>query len=161
MESEKEIIISFLFKRSGKELLRFSDLYLALSMDLNWFTPDDAKTFINMALKQNILTKKGEFLKPNFNYEKTIIPVGFSPSKKVFEIKEEKKKVKEEDSVLENIITLLSDKTDLKRAHIIELINSITKEKNITEEVAALLVGKQYNIYFDEFYEKIEEIIFK
>ena len=48
MDSEKEIIISFLFKRSGKESLKFSDLYLALSMELNWFTPDDAKSFISL-----------------------------------------------------------------------------------------------------------------
>ena len=161
MESEKEIIISFLFKRSGKELLKFSDLYLALSMDLNWFTPDDAKKFINMALEKNILSKKGELLKPNFDIEKTIVPVGFSPSKKVFEINEEKKKEIVEESILEKIIKILNEKTDLERAQITDLINSIAKDKNITKEVAALVVGKQYDIYFDEFYEKIEEILFK
>ena len=55
MPSESEIIIAFLFKRSGKAKLSFSDLYLTLSMDLNWFTPDDAKSFLNLTLKQNLL----------------------------------------------------------------------------------------------------------
>ena len=56
MNSEWEIIIAFLFKRSGREELSFSDLYLTLSIDLNWFTPEDAKAFVNMAIKQKLLT---------------------------------------------------------------------------------------------------------
>ena len=87
MVSEEEIIITFLFKRSGKSKLSFSDLYLILSMDLNWFTPEDAKAFVNLALKQKLLTKKGDLIKPNFDYDKIIVPVGFTPSKQVFEVK--------------------------------------------------------------------------
>jgi len=161
MESEKEIIISFLFKRSGKASLKFSDLYLALSMDLNWFTPDDAKAFINLALKKNLLNKEDDLLKPNFDYEKTVVPLGFSPSKKVFEIKEAKTKNEKEESVLEKIIKILIKKTDVNRANLTNSINIIVKEKGITEEVAALLIGKQYNINFDDFYKIIEEKIFE
>ena len=47
MPSELEIVITFVYNRSGKSELSFSDLYLTLSMELNWFTPDDAKEFIN------------------------------------------------------------------------------------------------------------------
>jgi len=161
MESEKEIIISFLFKRSGKTSLKFSDLYLALSMDLNWFTPDDAKAFINLALKKNLLNKEDDLLKPNFDYEKTVVPVGFSPSKKVFESKEADIKDEMEESVLEKVIKILIEKSKVDRADITNSINRISKEKGITEEVAALLIGKQYNINFDDFYKIIEEKIFE
>jgi hypothetical protein len=103
MDSEKEIIISFLFKRSGKEELKFSELYLSLSMELNWFTPDDAKSFISLALEENLLTKKGDSIKPNFDYEKTTIPIGFTPSKRVFEIEKVKKKEGKKVTTLEEI----------------------------------------------------------
>jgi len=161
MESEKEIIISFLFKRSGKASLKFSDLYLSLSMDLNWFTPDDAKAFINLALKKNLLNKEGDLLKPNFDYEKTVVPVGFSPSKKVFESKEANIKDEKDETVLEKLIKILIEKTDVDRAGITNSINSMVKEKCITEEVAAFLIGKQYSINFDDFYKIIEEKIFE
>jgi hypothetical protein len=159
MDSEREIIISFLFKRSGKENLKFSDLYLALSMDLNWFTPDDAKAFINLAIKENLLSKKDTQIKPNFDYEKTNVPVGFTPSKKVFEITKDNKEEKPV-SVLDEIKKIIEKNKNITTDQINELINKLAKEKNITEEVAALLIGKEYNINFDDFYDKIEDLIF-
>ena len=161
MESERKIIISFLFKRSGKDSLKYSDLYLALSMDLNWFTPEDAKTFINFALKENLLIRKEDIIKPNFDYEKTNIPLGFAPSERVFETKKVDKQEEKEESILDRMIKIFFEKTNIDREQITKIINSIAKEKNITEEVAALLVGKQHNINFEDFYNEIEEEIFE
>jgi hypothetical protein len=161
MDSEREIIISFLFKRSGKEWLKFSDLYLALSMDLNWFTPDDAKAFINFAIKENLLTKKDTQIKPNFDYEKTNVPVGFTPSKQVFEITKDDKDEDKPASILDELKKLIEKNKNIATVQVNELINNLAKEKNITEEVAALLIGREYNINFDDFYDKIEELIFK
>ena len=160
MVSEEEIIITFLFKRSGKSKLSFSDLYLTLSMDLNWFTPEDAKAFVNLALKQKLLTKKGESIQPCFDYDKIVVPVGFTPSKMAFEEKEVKKRDKKEETVLEKIVKLLVEKTDLDERQVIEKINATSKKKNITTEVAALLIGKEYDVSLEDFFEEIEENIF-
>jgi hypothetical protein len=160
MDSEKEIIISFLFKRSGKENLKFSDLYLALSMELNWFTPDDAKSFISLALKEKILIKKDDFIQPNFEYENTIIPIGFTPSKRVFEIKKAEKKEEKKENTLEKMIKILVEKANIDKSKIAKKIDTLAKEKNITVEVAALYIGKEFNINFDNFYEEVEESIF-
>jgi hypothetical protein len=160
MDSEREIILSFIFKRSGKESLKFSDLYLALSMDLNWFTPDNAKTFINMAIEDKLLTKKGNLIKPTFNIEKIDVPIGFYPSKLVFEEKKERIPKKEED-VLNKIIKRIVKETDLNQQQVTEKINAIAKEKNIVDMVAALLIGKEYDIGFNDFFNEIEEKILK
>jgi len=148
MVSEEEIIITFLFKRSGKTKLSFSDLYLTLSMNLNWFTPEEAKEFVTFALKQKLLTKKGEAITTNFDYDKIVVPVGFVPSKMAFEEKEE--------TVLEKIVKQLVEKTDLDKRQIVEKINATAKEKNITTEVAALLIGKEYDISFEDFFKEID-----
>lgn len=160
MPSETEIIIAFLFKRSGKSKLSFSDLYLNLSMDLNWFTPEDAKDFVNLALKQKLLTKKGESIQPNFDYDKIVVPVGFTPSKRVLDVKKVKKHDKKEETALKKIVKRVVEKTDLDERQAIEKINTTAKEKNITMEVAALLIGKEYDISLEEFFEEIEEKIF-
>ena len=95
MNSEEKIIIAFLFKRSGKKEMTQSEFYLTLSMDLKWFTPKKAKDFTISSLKNNIILKKEDFLKPNFNINNIDIPLGFVPSKDVFyEQKEETKKRK-------------------------------------------------------------------
>ena len=135
MTSEVETIIAFLFKRSGKEELTPSDLYLPLSMDLQWFTPNQAKTFVNMALQQKLLIKKDGKLKPSFDYGKIVVPVGFRPSKQPLEEKDEKSAI--------------------------EKIKDIEKEKNVRPEIAALLVGKEYDIDVDDCFDEIEEKIFR
>lgn len=159
MPSESEIVIAFIFKRSGKNELGFSEFYLSLSMDLNWFTPKQAKEFINIALKQKLLIKKDDLIKPNFDYNKTSVPVGFYPSKQVFEEKEVKKHVKEED-VLKKIIRRIVEETNLNEQEVVTKLQEIEKEKNITPGVAALLVGKEHNVSLDDFFNKIEEEIF-
>jgi hypothetical protein len=161
MPSENEIIIAFLFKRSGKSKLSFSELYLTLSMDLNWFTPEDAKTFLNLGLKQKLLIKKDESIQPNFDYEKIGVPVGFTPSKQIFEVKEVEKHAEKGETVLDKIIKRLVEKTDIERPQVTDKILSIAKEKNITTEVAALLVGKEHNISLTDFIGEVEKDIFK
>ena len=54
MESDAEIIIAFIFKRSGKQKLKLSEFYLPLSMQLNWFSPQEAKDFVKIAIKQKV-----------------------------------------------------------------------------------------------------------
>ena len=88
MDSEVKIIIAFLFKRSGKEELSLSELYLPLSMGFQWFTPKQAKDFVNHAVQQKLLSKKGDVLKPNFEYKKIVVPLGFRPSKESFNSKD-------------------------------------------------------------------------
>lgn len=160
MPSESEIVISFLYKRSGKTKLSFSELYLNLSIDLNWFTPEDAKSFVNEALKQQLLIKKGEEIQPNFNYDKIIVPLGFTPSKQIFKEKKDIKQEEAEEDVLNRIIKRIAEKTNLDKIQVINDINSIASEKNITKEVASLLVGKEHNLNLDDFFIEIEQVIF-
>lgn len=158
MTSEVENIIAFLFKRSGKEELTSSDLYLPLSMDLQWFTPNQAKTFVNMALQQKLLIKKDGKIKPSFDYEKIVVPVGFHPSKQPFEEKD----VKEEKlDAVKIIIDRIVEKTGQDEQSIIGKINDVEKEKNICFEVAALLVSKEYDVDVEDCFDEIEEKIFR
>jgi hypothetical protein len=157
MTSDAEIIIAFLYKRSGKEEVSFSNLYLNLSMELNWFTPDDAKAFINTAIKQELLIENGDLIKPNFDYVKIIVPVGFTPSKNIFE-KNEVEEIKAVD-FFEKIVKQIVEKTKLDEKQVIEKIEDIANNRNLSKEVAALLLGKDNDILFEEFYEQIEQRI--
>ena len=157
MTSDLETIIAFLFKRSGKEELTPSDLYLPLSMDLQWFTPNQAKTFVNMALQQKLLIKNEGKLKPGFDYEKIVIPVGFRPSKKPIEEKE----VKEEKlDAIKTIINRIVGKTGQDEKSVTEKIKNVEKEKNVRPEIATLLVSKECNVDADDCFDEIEEKLF-
>ena len=159
MNSEIKIIISFLFKRSGKEELTASELYLPLSMDLKWFSPKEAKDFVNSALLKNFLIKKGDQIKPNFDCKKIAIPVGFHPSKQIFE--EETDMVNEErQDVVKLIIGRIVEKTEQDEQGVFEEIKEVSNEKNISLEVAALLVSREYDIVVSIFLDQVEDKIF-
>lgn len=151
MGSETEIIIAFVFKRSGKTELKPSEFYLPLSMDLNWFSPQEAKAFVHTALNQELLIKKYGLLKPNFDIDSVVIPAGFKPLKQAFEKKEIIIQKQEKQDGVKIIVSKIMEKTDLDRQIIFEKIKSLEKEKNITLEVAALLVGKEYDIDLNKF----------
>jgi hypothetical protein len=157
MVSENEIIISFLFKRSGKEKMSFSELYLNLSMDMKWFSPEDAKKFLNDAIKKKLLIEEGEQISTSFDVNKINIPIGFSPSIKVFNKKN--KESEEERNILKQIVKRIHEKTNLNEKQIIDKINYISKEKNLIEEIAALLVGKEYEVEIDDFLKELEKKI--
>ena len=159
MNSEIKIIISFLFKRSGKKELTVSDLYLILSMDLKWFSPKEAKDFVNSALLKNFLIKNGDHIKPNFDCKKIAIPVGFHPSKQIFE--EETDMANEErQDVVKSIIDQIIEKTEQNEQIVFEEIREVSNEKNISLEVAALLVSREYDIFVSIFLDQVEERIF-
>lgn len=160
MDSEAEIIITFLFKRSGKEELSLSEFYLSLSMDLKWFSPKQAKAFVGHAVEKKLLIKKGDLVKPNFDYKKVVVPTGFHPSKQLFEEKEKDIKEEKED-VVKTIIDRIVKKTGIDAQSVVEKIKVIEKERNIASEVAALLAGKEYDVSVEDCFEDVEGKIFR
>lgn len=160
MGSDAETIIAFIFKRSGKSEITYSDFYLTLSMDLNWFTPDNAKIFINKAIKNKLLEKKDEVICPGFNIDKISVPLGFYPSKKLFEDKISDQEQIVEEYLIDKIVHKISSMTKIKEREIMSNIKKIQSEKNIIREVAALLFGKEHNVPLQDFFNEIEKSFF-
>ena len=158
MNSDAKIIIAFLFKRSGKSELKEAEIYLPLSIELGWFSTKESHEFLNNALKQRLLIKKDGLLTPSFDIEKIIIPIGFYPSKKIL-VKREK--VEEENNVIDTIVYRIAEKKNQSHKETIEMIRKMTSEKNIIPEVAALLVGKIYDIDIEDSFNMVEDKIFR
>jgi len=158
VNSEAKIIISFLFKRSGKDKLTESEIYLPLSLELGWFTTKESREFVNYAIKQKLLIKKREFLVPSFSIENISIPVGFFPLKKIFT--EEKKEMKEKRDVTSALIHLIAEKTNQDDKAVVKEIKDMESEKCILFEVAALLVAKAYEIDITDHLDAVEDRIF-
>ena len=163
MNDECKIIITFVFNRAGKKEMSFSEFYLTLSMDLNWFTPDDAKTFTKNAIKNSLLKEEKDLIKPNFDIDEIKVPTGFYPTEQVLQQKKfikEKIENKQDKNSLDIMVEKIVEKSNLDKETILKQIKEIEKEKNITTEIAALLVGKEYALDFDDILEKTEKYVF-
>ena len=162
MNNDYKIIIAFVYTRAGKQEMSFSEFYLSLSMDLKWFTLNNAKTFTQKVVDNNLIKVENEGLKPTFNVDEIRIPTGYHPSKNLFsqkDLKEEKAQEKTEADTLETIIKKIVDKSNLDKKTILNQIKAIEKEKNLTAEISAILLGKEYNLEFKEILEKIQRNI--
>jgi hypothetical protein len=161
MVSQAELIITFIFNRSGKTELSFSEMYLTLSMDLNWFTPDDAKDFVEKAIKEGYLKEKNSQICPLFDISKVSVPIGYSPTGELFEKKKASESKQKEQSVLDKIVDKISKETKEDKKHIYGKIKEIGKEKDITLEIAAVSIAKNYKNISKQLYKKIEEEILR
>jgi hypothetical protein len=158
MESEAKIIIAVLFNRSGKTALKDTELYLPLSMELGWFSTKEAQEFVKYSLKKELLIKKDGLLHPIFPVEKTSIPVGFTPTKKLFS---EKTNEQKKENILEEIVAQITSQTNRSHEDILKEITSEEKEKNILPEVAVLYLTRKYNVDMTDWYDVIEQKLFK
>ena len=156
MPSEAEMIIAFLFKRSGKEKLKPSEFYLTLSMELKWFTPKGSKAFLNNAINENLLIKKDDNILPAFDYGKIVVPIGFRPSMKIGEQKKEDVKLGLDEKIVNRVV----EKTNLEEMDVVKKIESIEKEREVSRIIAALLVGIEYDVILEDLFIEIEGELF-
>ena len=161
MNSESQIIISFLFKRSGKDKLKDSEIYLPLSLELGWFSAREARGFVTYAVEQKLLLKKGTLLTPSFDVERAVVPVGFYPLKKSFTAEKTDVKAEEKQNVIDIVAQHVVEKTDKEPKDIFEEIKQVETGKNIISEVAALFVAKKYNIDVNTLFDYVEKAIFR
>jgi hypothetical protein len=158
MDSEAKIILAFLFNRSGKTKLKESELYLPLSMELGWLSTKESQEFVKYALKQELLVKKEGQVYPNFSVEKITIPIGFTPSKRLFSETISQQKT---EHVLDLIAMEIGKKTNRKQVEILDEILQEGQEKKLLPEVAALSVARKYNLDVVEWYDLVETILLR
>lgn len=158
MDSEAEIVIAFLFNRSGKTTLTEAELYLSLSMELGWLSTKEAQEFVKYALTQGLLVRKNEGMAPSFPIEKTTIPLGFTPSKNLFC---QQTGTQEKEDITKRIITVICSHTHQSLNDIQDEITKEQKEKNLLPEVAALYVARRYHVDITDWFNDVEQHVFQ
>ncbi len=155
MDSQSDLVytVSMPFLRKGKETLKDSEFVLALSIDLNWFTPEQAKNVLSQAESSGMLKRQGDMISPAFDLTKLEIPSGFKPEANVLE------KINLFDRIIERIIL----KTGMEKRKVIALINKKQEElaKMVLIEVSAILVAIENGVQVDDLIEEEYEALMK
>lgn len=146
--------LAFLFQRKGKNVLSEKELTMSVSMDLGWFSPDEAKRLIDVGLELKLLSKGNEGLSPTFDYEALTIPIDFSPPRNILE-------VESQEPLLLAIVRNIQDKTNLDKNKVMAEVNKKQNALKVDIEVAAILVAKRYDVDISGFLREVESKIFK
>ena len=140
--SDLTYTVSMPFKRRGKDALKEMEFILALSLDMKWFNPEQAKIILSDALKSGLLKRDGELVCPSFDITKIEIPSGWKPGPVVVDNK----------TIFDRIIDRIIQGTKIEKRKVIAMINKKQEEfsKQVSIEVSAILVAVENGIMVDD-----------
>jgi len=138
--SDLTYTVSMPFIRKGKDLLKDTEFVLALSLDLKWFNPEQAKTILSDAQSSGLLKREGELVRPSFDISKIEIPSGWKPA------------VMEKKTIFDRIIERIILGTGIEKRKVIAMINKKQEElsKLVVIEVSAILVAVNNGVMVDD-----------
>ena len=157
MMLEIKQLMAFLFQRSGKEVLSSQDIYMVLSYELGWMTPDEAKKTVTQACELGIiLEREGGYL-PNFDCQKVHVPLGFHINGAVIQKASVRSK---SGNVVEDVVVALTEKGIVKQ-DAQEEIRITAQHQHIILEAAALVVARRHNLNTMPYYSRALDAINK
>ncbi|MCH7660259.1 MAG: DUF2240 family protein [Euryarchaeota archaeon] len=133
------IAVAAPFKGAGTRRMEESRFVVSLSLDRNWFSPDQAKRLIDLAASEGLLERSETGLRATFPVESVEIPADFSPGEEILT----------ERSPFERVLELLVENGVEKRTAVAR-INELQRELGITIEVAAVVFARRKGIDVSE-----------
>lgn len=145
MYTEEKIILTFIYKRSGKDRLTANEIHLPLAIELKWFTNTDAKHFVQHCLELKILKKTTDGLQPTFDINTIEMPPEFIPSL-TFSSKNNIPNTSTTTNITHNIMEIIVEHEKISRPSLMSRLKKQALAKNITTLAAALLYAKEHEI---------------
>ncbi|GAB3698490.1 DUF2240 family protein [Halorubrum pallidum] len=133
-----EAAVAAPFKQRAKARLGEGEFVVALSLDRDWFSPDQAKRLVDVAVGRGLLDADDGELVTRFDPDDVVIPEGFTPDESVLR----------EQSTFETALdAIVSAGVEKQRA--VAGINERQRTLEITIEAAAVLYAKEHGAAVD------------
>lgn len=123
------------FRHRGDEQLTETEFVAAVAMELRWFTPDQAKRLVDVAVSEGALERSGGQLTPTFDVHSHTVPEEFEPDEQLLQQRSTFEKL------LERIVAAGHDKQEAVAA-----INQRQQELGVSIEAAAVVYARQHGI---------------
>ncbi len=156
---EMKLTVASVFKRAGKQALSENEMRFALSMDLNWFAPSEAKAIVDAAVECGMLIKTQEGLKPPFDLASVDVPLGFRPGKEALACAAPAPS----RDIFKEIAESVSAKEGLEESEIVAEINKEIEAFGglLDSRAAAVIVAAKHGMDAKQYAEDAEKLILK
>lgn len=112
-----------------------SEFVVALSLDRDWFSPDQAKRLVTVAEGEGVLVREDDDIVVQFDQSDIEIPEEFVPQESILQ----------ERTTFERALAAIVDSGTAKQTAVAE-INQLQSELAITIEAAAVLYARRQGI---------------
>ena len=123
------------FQQKGRESIPESEFVVALSLDRDWFSPDQAERLVDVATGQGLLAREDGAVVAAFDPSEIEIPEGFVPDESILQ----------EQSTFERLLDkVVAEGTDKQTA--VAEINELQSHLGVTIEAAAVVYARRRGI---------------
>jgi len=133
-----QVAVAAPFKREGVERLAENEVVVDLSLDRDWFTPDQARRLVDVAVGRGLLRREGEDLVAAFDRTAVEVPEGFTPEESLLA----------ERSPFEAVLETAVDAGTDKQAAV-AAINGLQSELGVDVEAAAVVYARREGLPVD------------
>ena len=127
------------FIQSGTQRLQENEFVVALSLDRDWFSPDQSKRLIDIATQEGLLERVDGSLETTFDTADVTVPEEFVPDEDLLQ----------ERSAFERVLeSLVADGVEKHEA--VGAINTLQQELGLTIEVAAVVYARREGVDISE-----------
>ena len=123
------------FRQRGVERMNESEFVVALSLDRDWFSPDQAKRLVDVATGEGLLDRSGDDIVASFDVGTVDVPEDFVPDESVIQ----------ERSVFQQVLDSVVD-TGVDKQDAVADINRLQTELGVTIEAAAVLYARRNGV---------------
>lgn len=134
-----EATVAVPFRQEGRDRLGEGKFVVALSMDRDWFSPDQAKRVVDVALSRGLLKRVDGDLVPQFDPDDARVPEEFTPDESVL------REQSAFEQVLDGLLTAGVEKQEAVAA-----INGLQRDLGITIEAAAVVFARRKGVDVSE-----------
>jgi hypothetical protein len=127
------------FREEGSQKMGESAFVVALSLDRDWFSPDQAKRLVDVAASEGLLRRVDGRLEAQFDPQETTVPEGFRPEESILQKR----------STFERILDVLVEAGQEKQSAV-AAVNGLQSDLGVTIEAAAILYAHRQGIDVEE-----------
>jgi hypothetical protein len=129
------IAVAAPFQQNGRERMRESEFVVSLSLDRDWFSPDQAKRLVDVASGQGLLSHEENEIVAEFDPASVEIPDDFVPDESLLQ----------EQSTFEKVLDKVVSHGTSKQTAVAE-INELQREAALSVEAAAVVYARRKGI---------------
>jgi hypothetical protein len=123
------------FRQEGVDRMTESEFVVALSLDRDWFSPDQTKRLVDVATGEGLLARDGETVRATFDVGAVDVPDGFQPDEAILQ----------ERSVFEQVLDLLVE-AGAQKQEAVAAINRLQADLAVTIEAAAVVYAHREGV---------------
>jgi hypothetical protein len=123
------------FRQRGEDRLGEHEFVVALSLDRDWFSPDQAKRLADIAVGEGLLRREGDDLVPDFDPSAVTVPDDFVPGDDLLR----------ERSPFERALDAVVDAGTPKQEAVAD-INDLQRRLGVTPAAAAVVYARTHGV---------------